>query len=155
MRSKHRSPLALALAAGAWLGLALAIAASADTKRWFEGSDKVYVRLRQHDIFERIQEPDVHMERALRRFEKGMKSSAADELEKAAAGFSYFADRSAGAERRELELAGRALNRLADDVRRRKVSEVTTLERAVADAERVLAGEPPKPAQQGPPPPSE
>lgn len=135
------------------LVLVLGAAASADTKRWFEGSDKVYVR--QHEIFERIQEPDVHMERALRRFDKGMKGSAADELEKAAAGFSYFADRSGGAERRELELASRALNRLADDVRRGKVDEITTLERAVADAERVLAGEPAKLAPQGPPAPKE
>jgi hypothetical protein len=157
MASRFPSPLARAVAAALGLGLLAGEASLADEKRWFENSDKVFIR--QRDQFERIQEPDVHLDRARRGFAKENRAYAADELEKAAAGFAYFADRAAGSERKELEIASHALNRLADQVRRDEVDEITTLDRAIADAKRVLAGEPapagwqppPKPA---PPPPA-
>jgi hypothetical protein len=143
---------------GAWRLVAFALAglhlvggaAFAEDKRWFEGGDKVFVR--QHEDFVRIQEPDVHLQRAHRRFAKGIKAGAADELEKAAAGFAYFAQRSAGADRKELTLASRALNKLADQVRRGEIDEITTLERAIADAKRILAGEPAQSAEPAAPP---
>ncbi len=139
----------------AWaLALSLAFVAAdgalADGKRWFEGSDKVFIR--QHEEFVRISEPDVHLQRAQRRFAKGMQSGAADELEKAAAGFAYFAERAAGDARRELTLASRALSKLADETRGGRVDEITTLDRAIADAMRVLSGEPAKPAEPAKPP---
>lgn len=142
MQSRLRRPLRLGLAAGAWLCLALATSdgALAGDKRWFEGGDKVFIRL--HDDFVRIQEPDIHLQRAHRRYAKGLKGGAADELEKAAAGFSYFAERAAGEDRRELSLAARALGKLADQTRRGEVGEITELERAIADAQRILAGQP-------------
>lgn len=135
--------------------LALAIlgceTARTEDKRWFKGSDKVFVRLREQD-FEQIQEPDVHLDRALRYFAKDLKHAAGDELEKAAAGFAYFAQREGGAERKDLELAEHALNKLADQIRRGEVDEITTLERAVADAYRVLSDVPPKPPEPAAPP---
>jgi hypothetical protein len=130
----------------AWLSLAVLLAAVAaapvqsEEKRWFEGSDKVFIR--QHNQFVRIVEPDVHLSRARRSFVKDHMALAADELEKAAAGFAYFAERSAGDSRRELAVGERALQKLADDVRARRVSEVTTLDRAIDDAKRILAGAP-------------
>ena len=135
----HRHPVRFALALLSLL--AWGLAASADTPRWFTGSDKVY--LRQHGQFVRVQEPSTHLARARRSYLKGHTSISADELEKAAVGFAYFADRSAGPSRQELELATRALEKLADEVRAKRVDEVTTLDRALADARRILAGEPP------------
>ncbi len=146
MQSRSRRRVRLARAAGgAWLCLSLVAAsgALAGDKRWFEGGDKVFIR--QHDDFVRVQEPDIHLQRAHRRYAKGLKAGAADELEKAAAGFSYFAERGAGADRKELSLAARALNKLADQMRRGEVGEITELERAIADALRILAGEPKPP----------
>ncbi|HEU4429701.1 MAG TPA: hypothetical protein VFT98_13150 [Myxococcota bacterium] len=143
MRRTLRGALVLAAA------LLVASPLAAQTKRWFEDSDKVYIR--QNFEFIRIQEPDVHMKRARRSFEKGQRSNASNELERAAAGFAYFAERAAGAQRRELTTASRALNELADQIRKREVDEITTLDRAIADAERVLAGgPPPRPAQPQP-----
>ncbi|MFI5320666.1 MAG: hypothetical protein ACHQ6V_13915 [Myxococcota bacterium] len=123
--------------------------ASAEGKRWFTGSDRVFVR--QHEQFERIQEPDVHLQRALQAFAKGMKSLAADEIEKASAGFAYFAEREGGAQRNDLDFVSRALNKLADDTRRNRVDEITTLEDGFADAYRVLAGGPLTPPAPAPP----
>jgi hypothetical protein len=155
MQSRPRRLLRhAATASGAWLCLSLAASSGslAGDKRWFEGGDKVFIR--QHDDFVRVQEPDIHLQRAHRRFAKGLKVGAADELEKAAAGFSYFAERAAGDARKELSLASRALNKLADQTRRGDVGEITELERAIADAQRILAGEP-KPVTVAPPPPAE
>ena len=142
----RRGAFALSLA----LSFLAAHGALAEGKRWFDGSDKVFIR--QHEQFERISEPDVHLERAHRRFAKGMNSGAADELEKAAAGFAYFAERAAGDERKALTVAERALNKLADEMRHGDVDEITTLERAIADANRLLAGDPAKPAEPAAPP---
>jgi len=139
--------MANGLARGVLIAIALLLAAplAAEPKRWFEPGEKVYIR--QHFEFVRIQEPSTHLRRAQRSFEKGERSVAANELERAAAGFAYFAERAAGAQRKELESASRGLNELADEIRERAV-ELTTLERAIRDAERILAGEPPpRPAQ--------
>jgi hypothetical protein len=103
--------------------LSAALPGAAETKRWFRD------------------EPDVHLKRARESFVKNHASLAADELEKAAAGFAYFADRSAGDERKELDAASRGLNKLADDVRAKRVGEVTNFDRALADANRILARE--------------
>ncbi len=133
-----------ALGVPAWLAvLAIASGAGADARRWFEGSDKVYIR--QHEQLVRIQEPRFHMTQARRAFAKGLRSVAADDFEKAAAGFAYFRDRAAGDNRKQLDLASRALDKLGDDIRRGKVDEVTTLDRAIEDAERVLRGLPETP----------
>jgi hypothetical protein len=140
----------IALCAAAALLPAAPSAADASAKRWFFGSDRVFIR--QHEQFVRIVEPDIHLARARRSFAKDHPANAADELEKAAAGFAYFAERAAGAQRKELEVASRALQKLADDVRARRIGEVTNLDRALADAERILAEEPP-PAPETPPDP--
>lgn len=131
------------------LGLALAAAASAEPQRWFHQNDRVYIR--QREQFVRILEPHVHLERARRSFSSGQLGIAADELERAAGGFAYFAERAAGEERRELETAERGLQKLADDVRAGRVGEITNLERALADAERILAkGPPPEAGEKAP-----
>jgi Asp-tRNA(Asn)/Glu-tRNA(Gln) amidotransferase B subunit len=121
---------------------AVAFAASADAHeyRYFNGSDRVYYQRYDREL-ERVQEPHFHLARAERAFAKGHRSYAADNLEQAAAGFDYFSERAAGEDRRQLDLASRALVKLARDVRRGDVDELTTLERALSDARRVLAGE--------------
>jgi hypothetical protein len=139
-----RPTLLRAAALGLGLALLADAGAHADTKRWFIGSDKVFIR--QHETFVRVQEPDVHMSRARRGFVKDRRSYAADELEKAAVGFAYFAQRTAGEDRRRLETAEKALSQLADQIRRGDVDEVTTLDRALEDASRALAGQPEKAA---------
>jgi hypothetical protein len=155
MPTRSRVALGLGAFAALVLGPVVPLAARADEKRWFEDSDKVFIR--QHELFVRISEPDVHLKRARRAFASDNRFNAADELEKAAAGCSYFADRSAGGERAQLEIASRALNKLADQIRRGEVDEITTLDRAIADANRILAGEPPpadvRPAAAGAAPP--
>jgi hypothetical protein len=130
------------LVASAAFLAALAVAGSAGAReyRYFDGSDRVYYQ-RYGRSFERIVEPHFHLTRAERAFAKGHRSYAAENLEKAAAGFDYFSERAAGEDRRQLDLASRALHKLARDVRRGEVAEVTTLERAIAEARRVLAGE--------------
>jgi hypothetical protein len=115
-------------------------AAGAREYRFFEGSDRVYYET-HHRRFEPISEPHIHLTRAARSFANGNRSYAAENLEKAAAGFSYFEDRAAGEDRRQLDRAGRALSKLARQVRRGDVDGVEIVERAVRDAERVLAGE--------------
>ena len=121
---------------------ALAAAAGAREYRYFEGSDTVFYQSFGNRI-ERVVEPDFHLTRAERAFAKGHLAYAAENLEKAAAGFGYFGQRAAGEERRQLETTRRALLKFAREVRRGNVEEVTTLERAVADARRVLAGQAP------------
>ncbi len=148
---RARGSAARAAALSLLLALSLSTGAAADGKRWFEGSDKVFIRL--HEQFERISEPDVHLERAQRSFAKGHRSVSADELEKASAGFAYFEDRSAGERSADLRLASRALSKLADDMRRGEVLETTELDRAVADAMRVLLAIPQTPTPVGPPAP--
>jgi len=122
--------------------------AAADQKRWFEVGDKVFIR--QHEQFVRIFEPDVHLSRARRSFLKNHTGNAADELEKAAGGFAYFADRFAlhatGDERKRIEAAGIGLTKLADDVRARRVGEITNFDRALEEAKRILAEERTEPA---------
>jgi hypothetical protein len=135
LRAPRTSSWALAFALAALV--VSGAPAAAEDKRWFEGGDKVFIR--QHERFERIFEPDVHLSRARRSFVKDHAASAADELEKAAAGFAYFAERKAGGERKELETAERGLNKLADDVRARRVGEITNFDRALEDARRILA----------------
>lgn len=119
---------------------AIATGAAAREYRYFQGSDRVYYES-SHRTLERVVEPHFHLTRAERAFAKGHRAYAAENLEKAAVGFDYFSDRAAGEDRRQLDLARRALEKLARDVRRGDVAEVTTLERALADARRVLAGE--------------
>jgi hypothetical protein len=121
-------------------GFALAAGAEAREYRFFHANDKVYYQGSSRRI-EPISEPHIHLGRAERAFAKGQRAYAAENLEKAAAGFAYFRERAAGEDRRQLDLAGRALEELAREVRRGDVAEVTTLERAIADARRVLAGE--------------
>jgi hypothetical protein len=116
--------------------LAAGTRAAAEDKRWFEDGDRVFIR--QHEQFERIFEPDVHLSRARRSFVKDHAANSADELERAAAGFAYFAERAAGEERKQLEAAERGLNKLADDVRARRVGEITNFDRALEDAKRIL-----------------
>jgi hypothetical protein len=66
---------------------------------------------------------------------------------------SYFADRSGGRQHRELVEAAGGLNKLADQARRREIGEITLLDDAIADALRILAGEPkPAPPVAAPPP---
>ena len=134
--------MARSLAASLALLAAFAVAGSATAReyRFFEGSDRVYYES-YHRTLERVVEPHFHLTRAERAFAKGHRSYAAENLEKAAAGFGYFEERAAGEDRRQLDLARRALEKLAREVRRGNVDEPTTLERAVADARRVLAGE--------------
>jgi Asp-tRNA(Asn)/Glu-tRNA(Gln) amidotransferase B subunit len=120
--------------------LAFAASAGAHEYRFFNGSDRVYYQ-RYDRMLERVQEPHIHLARAERAFAKGHRSYAAENLEQAAVGFDYFSERAAGEDRRQLDLAKRALEKLARDVRRGDVDEVTTLERALSDARRVLAGE--------------
>jgi hypothetical protein len=122
-------------------GLLVTSPIDAEKKHWFEQGDKVYVR--ENLQFVRITEPDVHLERARRAFEKQHRSVTANELERAAAGFSYFAERAAGGQRKELETASRALMKLADEIRGQRAVEITTLDRAIRDAERVLERDPP------------
>ena len=135
-------------------GLAAASSAGAREFRFFDLGDRVYYQRSLHDL-EPIVEPHIYLPRAQRAFAKGHRSAAAENLEKAAAGFDYFSERAAGEDRRQLDLASRALGKLARDLRRGEVDEVTTLERAIADAHRVLSGEraltPAAPV--GPPPP--
>jgi hypothetical protein len=130
-----------ALASTAALAALVAAApARADqTPRWFEGSDKVFIR--QHEMFFRVQEPHVEMKRARKAFEAGHRAVAADDLERAAVGFAYFADRAAGEDRKQLEATEKALNQLADRVRRGEVDGVGELDALFADAEKVLAKE--------------
>jgi hypothetical protein len=133
------------------LGIVLAAAASADTQRWFHQNDRVFIR--QREQFVRVDEPDVHLARARRAFLSDQTGVAADELERAAGGFAYFAERASGAERKELEMAERGLAKLADDVRARRIGEVTELDRALAEAKRILAkGPPPEAPSQAPEP---
>ena len=135
------------------VGLAAASGAGAREFRFFDIGDRVYYQ-DVHQNLEPISEPHVYLPRAQRAFAKGHRSVAALNLEKAAAGFNYFSDRAAGENRRQLDLASRALGKLARDLRRGEVDEVTTLERAIADAQRVLAGEHAPPAAPvGPPAP--
>jgi len=120
--------------------LAAASAAGAREFRFFEGSDRVYYETHYRRL-EPISEPHIHLARAARSFANGNRSYAAENLEKAAAGFSYFEERAAGEDRRQLDRAGRALAKLARQVRRGDVDGVEIVERAVSDAQRVLAGE--------------
>lgn len=121
-------------------GLAVAASAGAREYRNFEGSDRVYYQ-RTARWLEPVSEPHVHLDRAERAFAKGHRLYAAENLEKAAAGFRYFEERAAGTDRQQLRLAGRALDALARDVRRGDVAEINTLQSALHDARRVLAGE--------------
>jgi hypothetical protein len=132
--ARSLSLLRLALPA---IGVVLAVAGSADPQRRFHQNDRVFVR--QREQFVRIEEPHVHLRRARSSFSSDQMRAAADELERAAAGFAYFAERAAGQERKELERAERGLAKLADDVRARRVGEITNLDRALAEAERTLA----------------
>ena len=145
LRRSARLASALAL-------VSLAAAAGADDTRWFEGRDKVYMR--QHETFYRVEEPHVHMKRARSSFESGHHGLAADEMERAAVGFAYFSDRTAGEDRRQLEATERELNKLADRVRRHEVDGVAEIDSLFADATRVLARESlkaPEAAPAGPP----
>ncbi|MBM4382309.1 MAG: hypothetical protein FJ091_02955 [Deltaproteobacteria bacterium] len=119
---------------------AAAGAAGAREYRFFQGSDRVYYET-FHRRFEPISEPHIHLTRAARAFANASRWYAAENLEKAAAGFSYFEERAAGEDRRQLDRAGRALEKLARQVRRGDVDGVEIVERAVSDAQRVLAGE--------------
>jgi hypothetical protein len=121
-------------------GLATATGAAAREYRFFEEGDRVYYQSYTHRI-ELVAEPHIHLGRAESAFAKGHRSYAAENLEKAAVGFHYFSERTAGEDRRQLDLARRALEKLAREIRRGDVDEVTTLSRALADARRVLAGE--------------
>jgi phytoene dehydrogenase-like protein len=123
-----------------FVGLGAAASASAREYRFFEGSDRVFTQ-RFGRIIEPISEPRIHLDRAERAFAKGHRAYAAENLEKAAAGFRYFRERAAGEDRRQLDLAGRALERLARDVRRGDLEELNTLQGALSDARRVLDGE--------------
>jgi Asp-tRNA(Asn)/Glu-tRNA(Gln) amidotransferase B subunit len=120
--------------------LAFAASASAHEYRFFNGSDRVYYQS-YYRVFEPVAEPHIHLDRAERAFAKGHRAYAAENLEKAAAGFDYFSERAAGEDRHQLDLAQRALEKLARDVRRGEIDEVTTLARALSDARKVLAGE--------------
>ena len=120
--------------------LAAASAAGAREYLFFEGSDRVYTET-FHRRFEPIAEPRIHLTRAERAFAKGNRSYAAENLEKAAAGFSYFEERAAGEDRRQLNRAGRALERLARQVRRDDPDALEVFASTVANAQRVLAGE--------------
>jgi hypothetical protein len=131
--------------------LASGTPAVADENRWFKDGDNVFIR--QHEQFVRIFEPDVHLSRARRSFVKDHTANAADELEKAAGGFAYFADRATGDERKEIEAAGIGLTKLADDVRARRVGEITNFDRALLEAKRILARETAPPAPAKPPEP--
>ena len=119
---------------------AVATHAGAREYRFFDGGDRVYHQRFDH-VFEPISEPRVHLLRAERSFAKGHRFAAADNLEKAAAGFGYFSERAAGMDRKQLELTRRALDKLARQVRRGDVEELNTLQQALSDARRVLAGE--------------
>ncbi len=133
----------IAVAAGLGAGLAGAALASEDY-RWFNGSDRVYVR--QHELVEQIREPDWHLKQAHRAFENGHISLCADELEKAAAGFAYFRDRRAASDHKLLENTVKALDKLADDVRAKRVDGIAALDAVIDDANKVIAGEKPAPA---------
>jgi hypothetical protein len=122
------------------VALGVAPGAGAREYRFFDRRDQVYYERFEHQL-ERVVEPHFHLERAERGFAKGMRSYAADNLEMAAVGFDYFKRRSAGEDRRQLDMAARALEKLARAVRRGEIQEVTELERAIEDARRVLAGE--------------
>jgi hypothetical protein len=123
-----------------FVGLAVAASAGAREYRHFEGSDRVYYN-RAARWLEPVSEPHIHLGRAERAFAKGHRLYAAENLEKAAAGFRYFEERAAGTDRQQLRLAGRALGALAREVRRGDVAEINTLQNALDDARRVLAGE--------------
>jgi hypothetical protein len=120
--------------------IAFAASAGAHEYRYFSGSDRVYYQRYDREL-EQVQDPHFHLAIAERAFAKGHLSYAADNLEKAAAGFHYFSDRAAGEDRRQLDLAKLALEKLAREVRRGDIDELTTVERALSDARRVLAGE--------------
>lgn len=128
------------LAAAATLAIHLgAGGAAAEETRWFRPGEKVYIR--QHEQFFAVQEPHVHMKLARRAFEKGLNSVAADEIERAAVGFAYFAQRGAGQDRKQLEASSQALGDLASEVRKGDVDGVGQLDLVFKDARRVLAGE--------------
>lgn len=132
------------------LALALANAgAAADETRWFEGRDRVFIR--QHEMFQRVDEPHLHMKRARSSFEAGHRGLAADEIERAAVGFAYFADRSAGEDKRQLDATERELNKLADRVRKGEVDGVGELDSLFSDGRRVLARESLKAPESAPP----
>jgi len=122
-------------------GLLVAPAAGARDYRFFEQGDRVYYQpYGSSRYFEKLAPPHFYLPKALSAFEKGHRSISAEYLEKAAVGFSYFEERAAGEDKRQLKIAGRALDKLAYSVRRGE-TELTTLQRAVKDAERVLDGE--------------
>ena len=121
-------------------GFAIAAGAGANEYRFFDLGDRVYHQ-RYGRVIEPISEPHIHLARAERAFVHGNRAYAADNLEKAAAGFEYFSERAAGSDRRQLELVGQALDKLARDVRRNEIDGIATLERALSDARSVLAGD--------------
>jgi len=122
-------------------GLLAAPAAYARDYRFFEQGDRVYYQpYGSGSYLEKIAPPHFYLRRALSAFEKGHRAISAEYLEKAAVGFSYFEERAAGNDKRQLKIAGRALEKLAYSVRRDEV-EITTLQRAVTDAQRLLDGE--------------
>ncbi|HEU4429709.1 MAG TPA: hypothetical protein VFT98_13190 [Myxococcota bacterium] len=121
--------------------LAAAPAANARDYRFFEQGDRVYYQpYGSGSYFEKVAPPHFYLPKAVSAFEKGHRSVSAEYLEKAAVGFAYFEERAAGEDKRQLKIAGRALEKLAYSVRRGE-TELTTLQRAVKDAERVLDGE--------------
>jgi hypothetical protein len=122
-------------------GLLAAPAANARDYYFFEQGDRVYYQpYGSGSYFEKIAPPRFYLPKAVRAFEKGHRSISAEYLEKAAVGFRYFEERAAGRDKRQLKTAARALEKLAYSVRRGE-TELTTLQRAVKDAERVLDGE--------------
>jgi hypothetical protein len=125
---------------------ALAIAAGAQARdfRFFDGSDSVYYQ-RDDRVLERVVEPQFHLTRAQSAFVDGHHGFAAENLDKAAVGISYFEQRATGEQRRQLAIASRALHKLAHRVRMGQVAEATELDRAVTDARRVLSGVPAAP----------
>lgn len=135
MSRRHLVPSIVLLA-----GLFSATLAGAREYRFFEPGDRVYYQ-RSDREFEPIVEPHIYLARAESSFAHGNRSYAAENLEKAAAGFDYFSERAAGADRRQLELGGRALERLARAVRRGEVDGVAMMADELSVARRVLAGE--------------
>jgi hypothetical protein len=128
----------MALAVGLSAGLAGAAAAS-EEYRWFEGRDRVYVR--QHEMIEEIHEPAWHLQRAHEAFAHEHITLCADELEKAAAGFAYFRDRRGASDHKTLDRTVKSLDKLADDVRAKRVDGIAALDAVIADANRVIDGQ--------------
>ncbi|HEY8122954.1 MAG TPA: hypothetical protein VII78_16655 [Myxococcota bacterium] len=126
-------------------GLLCASAAGAREYRSFDLGDRVYYQRSDREL-EPIVEPHIYLARAERAFARGSRSYAAENLEKAAAGFGYFSARAAGTDRRQLEFAGRALDELARSVRRGEVDGVAVMADALSVARRVLDGEAVMPA---------